>query len=61
MDDPDRAEMRALLDQFRELMAREVEAPLFDQEARQRIGHMIGSAVRRGGSAFSYSDGRPSQ
>jgi hypothetical protein len=54
MNDRDRVEMRALCDQFRQLMARQVEAPLFDNEARVRIGEMIGSAVRDGGSEFGY-------
>jgi hypothetical protein len=54
MDDSDRAEIRALCDQFRQLMARQVEVPLFDNEARVRIGEMSGSAVRDGGSEFGY-------
>jgi hypothetical protein len=38
MDDRDHAEMRALCDQFRQLMARQVdELPLFDQEAFPRL------------------------
>ena len=27
---------------------------LYDHDAKQRIGDMIGSAVRRGGSEFGY-------
>jgi hypothetical protein len=54
MDDSDRAEIRALCDQFRQLMARQVEVPLFDNEARVRIGEMIGGAVREGGSEIGY-------
>jgi hypothetical protein len=46
--------MRALCDQFRQLMARQVEVPLFDNEARVRIGEMIGGAVREGGSEIGY-------
>jgi hypothetical protein len=38
MDDRDRAEMQALCDQFRREMAREVDEPLFDHDARARIG-----------------------
>ena len=39
----DRAtEMKALLDQFREAMARENEALVYDKTARERIGEMIG-------------------
>ena len=51
--DRDRAEMRALCDLFRQSM-RESGPMLFDQDAKQRIGEMIGSAVRRGGSEFGY-------
>lgn len=54
MTDRDRAEMRALCDQFRELMARQVEAPLFGNEARVRMGEMIATAVRRRGPEFAY-------
>ena len=47
MTDRDRAEMRALCDQFRQSMARENDVLLYDQEARTRIGEMNGSATRR--------------
>ena len=53
MDDRDRVEMRALCDQFRQLMARQVEAPLYDQEAKRRIGQMIGHAALEG-SNYGY-------
>ena len=59
MDNPDRVEMQALCDQFRELMMREVEAPLFDHDVRQRIGEMISSVMRNGESQFAYSAPRP--
>jgi hypothetical protein len=51
MTDRDRAEMQALLDQFRRGMAEEFDQPLFDKEARVRIGETIGKAARQG-----YSD-----
>jgi hypothetical protein len=54
MTDCERAEMRALADQFRQLMAREKEVQLFDHETRQRIGEAIGKAMRQGGSGFGY-------
>ncbi len=54
MDDRDRAEMQALCDEFRELMARDVDKQLFDDEARRRMGELIGSTARRGGSQFGY-------
>ena len=55
MDDRDRAEMQALCDQFRRTMARENDVLLYEHEATVRLGHMIGSAVRQGGSQFTYS------
>jgi hypothetical protein len=54
MDDPDRAELRALCDQFREAKARQVDPPLFDHAAKQRVGEMIGLAKRVGGAEFGY-------
>ena len=48
MTDPDRAEMRALADQFRELVRRDVDPPLFREDVRQRFGEMIGKAARQG-------------
>jgi hypothetical protein len=53
MDDADRAEMRALCDAFRDAMARQIEEPVFDQEACQRIGWMIGRAALVG-SEYGY-------
>ena len=47
MDDRERAEMQALLDQFREAMARENAELLFDQAAKVRIGEAIGKAARQ--------------
>jgi hypothetical protein len=52
MTDRDRDEMQALLDQSRRAMARENKAPPFDQDAKQRIGEMIGKAQQ--GSEFGY-------
>lgn len=52
MDEFDRAEMRALCDQFRQLMRRDLDPMLFDQESCERAGEMIGRAMRRRGSAF---------
>src|SRR5581483_3998804 len=55
MDDRDRRELRALCAQFRELMQHGAEEPLFDQQARRRIGEVIGRSLRRGGSPFAYA------
>jgi hypothetical protein len=49
----DRAEMRALCDQFREAMARENDVLLYDKAARERIGEAIGRAVRKGRSDYA--------
>jgi hypothetical protein len=54
MTDLDRAEMRALADQFHQLMRRDIDPPMqFDQEARERIGQMIGQAARQGRSDYA--------
>ena len=47
MTDHDRAEMQALCDQFRRMMVRKVDRALFDDDARKRIGEMIGQAARQ--------------
>jgi hypothetical protein len=52
MTDLDRAEMRALCDQFRRTMARENDVLPFDQDAHVRTGEMISSAVRQGRSDY---------
>jgi hypothetical protein len=54
MTDRDRADMAALCDHFRRDMGRENEVLLYDQEAKQRFGQMIGQAVRKGNSEFGY-------
>ena len=62
MDDRARAEMQALLDQFREAMARENAELLFDQAAKVRIGEAIGTAARQGRSyhvALHKARGKP--
>ena len=52
MTDRERSEMRALCDQFRRTMAREVDQALFDKDARVRIGEIIGRAARQGRSDY---------
>ena len=52
----DRADMQALLDQFREAMSRESDVLLYDHEAKQRVGEMIGNAQQ--GWEFGYLRGR---
>ena len=52
MTDRDRAEMRALSDAFRRDVARQVDEPLFDKDARERIGRMIGGPARQGRSDY---------
>jgi hypothetical protein len=56
-DDPDRVEMRALCDQFRELMRRDVERTVFNKEACQRIGEMISQAAQQGRSDYAVLRG----
>jgi hypothetical protein len=38
----------------RQAMACEVDQQLFDSEGRVRVGEMIGSTMRQGGSEFGY-------
>jgi hypothetical protein len=52
MTDVDRAEMRALCDQFRREMVRDVERTMFDKEACQRIGEVTSKAARQGRSDY---------
>ena len=54
MDEADRREMRALCDQFRELMRSDLDPPLFRKEACQRFGEMISRSARQG-SDYAYS------
>jgi hypothetical protein len=58
MDDRERRELQRLRDKFLEIMRRENDAALFDEEAKQRIGGAISRSARQGGSAFSYSNRR---
>jgi hypothetical protein len=53
MDDRDRAEMRALCDQFRRTVTRQNEVAMFDEAARIRVGEAIGRAARRGRSDYA--------
>jgi hypothetical protein len=48
MDDRDRRELQALRDQFKELMQRDVELTVFDEDTCQRIGEMIARSARPG-------------
>ena len=45
MDDPETRELRALCEQFRKLMQRNIERTVFDKEACQRIGDMISQSA----------------
>jgi hypothetical protein len=50
MNDVDHRELLALRDQFLEMMQR-TEAPgLFDEDARRRVGELIGRSARHGRS-----------
>ena len=53
MTDGDRAEMQALCDQFRRDMAREIDEPPFDHDARARIGQAISRAASQGRSDYA--------
>ena len=50
----ERDEMQVLCEQFRQKMQREIDLPPpFDEEARERVGNLIGRAARRGRSDFA--------
>ena len=53
MPNSDRAEMRALCDQFRREMVRDVERAVFNAEACQRIGDLISRAASQGRSDYA--------
>jgi hypothetical protein len=57
-DDPDRTEMQALCDHFRELMRSEPDPPLFRKDACQRIGEMLGRSARLGRPYHAYDSPR---
>lgn len=58
MNDLDRRELQAVCDQFKELMRRDIDRTLFDQETCQRIGEMIGRSARQGRFEHGYSSTR---
>ena len=45
MDDPDRQRILAMAQQLRQQRGQKIESPEFDQEARVRLGQMIGRAA----------------
>ena len=47
-EDRERRELQRLRDEFLEIMRRENEAVLFDEEAQRRIGQSIGRSLRAG-------------
>ena len=52
-EDRERRELQRLRDEFLEIMRRENEAVLFDEEAQRRIGQSIGRSLRQGRSDYS--------
>ncbi len=57
MDDRERREWQRLRDKFLEIMRRENDVTLFDEDAKQRVGEAISRSARQGRSEFSYSTG----
>ena len=55
MEDRERQELRALCDQFKELMQRNIEHTLFDKEACQRIGETISRSAHQSRSEYAYN------
>jgi truncated hemoglobin YjbI len=59
MNERERLELQRLRDEFLELMRREIDAMLFDEEAKRRLGQAISRSMRQGNSEFSYIGTRP--
>jgi hypothetical protein len=59
MEDRKRQELQRLRDEFLEIIRRENDAALFDEEAKRRLGEAISRSMRQGNSEFSYSSLRP--
>ena len=59
MNERERRELQRLRDEFLELMRREIDAALFDEEAKRRLGEAISRSMRQGNSEFSYTNTRP--
>jgi hypothetical protein len=57
MIDQDRVEMLELFRHFREAMTREIDEPTFDNEARVRIGEILGYAARQGQADYAVLRG----
>jgi hypothetical protein len=55
MNDVDHRELLALRDQFLEMMRRTEPPAPFDQDARRRVGELIGRSARHGRSEYAYS------
>ena len=55
MNDADHRELLALRDQFLEMMQRTEAPALFDEDARRRVGELIGRSARQGRSEYAYS------
>jgi hypothetical protein len=52
MNDVDHRDLLALRDQFLEITATPA---LFDQDARRRVGELMGRSARHGRSEYAYS------
>ena len=59
MKDRERGDLQRLRDEFLEIMRRDNEGVLFDDEAKRRLGEAISRSMRQGNSEFSYSNTRP--
>ena len=59
MEDRERRDLQRLRDEFLQIMRRDNEGVLFDDEAKGRLGETISRAMRQGNSEFSYNNTRP--
>jgi hypothetical protein len=53
LDERDTRELRAVCDQLKQLMRREIDAPTYSDDALRRAGEVIDRSTRQGWSPFA--------
>jgi hypothetical protein len=53
-DDQERQALRALCEDFKKAMHQQIDAPVFDCDAKVRLGHLIGRAALTGSEYVAY-------
>ena len=54
-DDQERQGLRALCEEFKKAMHQQIDAPVFDYDAKVRLGHMIGRTALTGSKYAAYA------